>query len=293
MYACLAVTWHLHFWQNDRDFLRATVVTRGWNGYRNKSQHRKSTLEKKILPPFQQGFEPATFQSRVRCSNHWAIPAPKYKCFHCLWFGSPLNPKFAVGVCHGQLLFTVDWFCAPRCCHCYGYCTRRRSGTPTTSTWPWSFCWSSARTTSSTKPCTKLWVHLPAPQRLGSVVSISVMNVVISMRWTPWWWHWWPHASWTWWWCSWQEWGWSRWWWWWWWWWWSLVKAPQAWKSSGRKGHKQRHALAWSSKCISFRLRSVVLLIFMQQKVFVVVVVVALHLGLTGHSHIHWGWGGV
>ena len=77
VYACLAVTCHLHFWQNDRDFLRATVVTRGWNGYRNKSQHRKSTLEKKILPPFQQGFEPATFQSRVRCSNHWAIPAPE------------------------------------------------------------------------------------------------------------------------------------------------------------------------------------------------------------------------
>ena len=76
MYACLAVTCHLHFWQNDRDFLRATVVTRGWNRYRNKSQHRKSTLEKKILPPFQQGFEPATFQSWVRCSNHWAIPAP-------------------------------------------------------------------------------------------------------------------------------------------------------------------------------------------------------------------------
>ena len=76
MYACLAVTCHLHFWQYDRDFLRATVVTRGWNGYRSKSQHRKSTLEKKILPPFQQGFEPATFQSRVRRSNHWSIPAP-------------------------------------------------------------------------------------------------------------------------------------------------------------------------------------------------------------------------
>ena len=77
MYACLAVPpATCTFWQNDRDFLRATVVTRGWNGYRNKSQHRKSTLEKKILPPFQQGFEPATFQSRVRCSNHWAIPAP-------------------------------------------------------------------------------------------------------------------------------------------------------------------------------------------------------------------------
>ena len=63
VYACLAVTCHLHFWQNDWDLLCATVVTRGWNGYLNKSQHRKSTLEKKILPLLLQGFEPATFQS--------------------------------------------------------------------------------------------------------------------------------------------------------------------------------------------------------------------------------------
>ena len=35
--ACLAVTRHLHFWQNDR----ATAVKQGSNGYRNKSQHRK------------------------------------------------------------------------------------------------------------------------------------------------------------------------------------------------------------------------------------------------------------
>ena len=71
VYAFLAVTCHLHFWQNDRDFLRATAVTRGWNGCRYQSQHRKSTLEKKILPPLLQEFEPATFQSRVRRSNHW------------------------------------------------------------------------------------------------------------------------------------------------------------------------------------------------------------------------------
>ena len=31
VYACLAVTCHLHFWQNDRALLRVTVVTRGWN----------------------------------------------------------------------------------------------------------------------------------------------------------------------------------------------------------------------------------------------------------------------
>ena len=35
--ACLTVTCHLHFWQNDRDLLCATEVIWGWNGYRNKS----------------------------------------------------------------------------------------------------------------------------------------------------------------------------------------------------------------------------------------------------------------
>ena len=33
-------------------------------------------MEKKILPPLLQGFEPVTFQSRVRRSSHWAIPVP-------------------------------------------------------------------------------------------------------------------------------------------------------------------------------------------------------------------------
>ena len=93
VYACLAVICHLHFWQNDRDLSRATAVTRGWNEYRNTSQHRKSTLEKKILPPLQQGFEPATFQSRVRRSNHWAIPPP-------------LTPPVSVDVKHHVYLLT-------------------------------------------------------------------------------------------------------------------------------------------------------------------------------------------
>ena len=95
VYACLAVTCHLHFWQNGRGLLRDTAVTRGWIGYRNKSQHRKSTLKKRILPPLLQGFEPATFNKesgalatelspplsqhlkdkaaeRNSCSRHWA-----------------------------------------------------------------------------------------------------------------------------------------------------------------------------------------------------------------------------
>ena len=34
MYACLGVTCHLRFWQNDQYLLRATAVTRGWNEHR-------------------------------------------------------------------------------------------------------------------------------------------------------------------------------------------------------------------------------------------------------------------
>ena len=68
----LAVTSHLHFWQNDRGPLHATVVTRGWNRYWNKSQHRKLTLENKILPPAGSNLQS---WSQVRCCNHWTIPA--------------------------------------------------------------------------------------------------------------------------------------------------------------------------------------------------------------------------
>jgi len=84
VYVCLAVTCHLHFWQNDWDLLRATAVTRGWNRYRNKSQHRKLTLEKQTLLPPLQGFEPATFQSWVQCSNHWAILLPNIDLYSCV-----------------------------------------------------------------------------------------------------------------------------------------------------------------------------------------------------------------
>ena len=33
VYTCLGVTCNLHFWQNDRGLLRATVITQGWNGH--------------------------------------------------------------------------------------------------------------------------------------------------------------------------------------------------------------------------------------------------------------------
>ena len=51
VHACLTVTCHLHFWQNDWDLSHATAVTQGWNRYRNKSQHGKLAQETKIFPP--------------------------------------------------------------------------------------------------------------------------------------------------------------------------------------------------------------------------------------------------
>ena len=75
VYACLGVTCHLHFWENDRGLLRATAVTRGWNG--QQSQHTKLTLEKKILRPLLPGLELTTFRSRVRRSNQQAITASR------------------------------------------------------------------------------------------------------------------------------------------------------------------------------------------------------------------------
>ena len=55
LHACVAVTCQLHFWQNDLDLLLATAVTRGWKGYRDQSQHRILTPEKRNVPLFLQG----------------------------------------------------------------------------------------------------------------------------------------------------------------------------------------------------------------------------------------------
>ena len=79
VHVCLAVTCHLSapFWQNGRNLLSATAVIRGWKEYRNKSQYRKLTLEKKILPLFLQGLEPGTFQSRVHSSATEPSSAPQ------------------------------------------------------------------------------------------------------------------------------------------------------------------------------------------------------------------------
>ena len=81
----------MHFWQNDQDLLQATAVTQGRNGYWNTSQHRKITLEKKILLLPLQGLEPATFWSWVCCSTAELSPLPNV-CFPLCDFYFLCNP---------------------------------------------------------------------------------------------------------------------------------------------------------------------------------------------------------
>ena len=64
VHAYLAVTCHLRFWQNDRDLLRATAVTRGWNGPRNNSQHSKQPIHSPVFTD-----APPPRRSRVRPSR--------------------------------------------------------------------------------------------------------------------------------------------------------------------------------------------------------------------------------
>ena len=80
--AYLAVTCHLHFWQNDR-FLVVVVcvfyVLLRQHGGGADTELRVSTesrpWRRQFSPQFLLGLEPATFQSRVRHSNYWAVPA--------------------------------------------------------------------------------------------------------------------------------------------------------------------------------------------------------------------------
>ena len=51
VFACLGITCHLHFWQNDRGLLRATVVTRGWNGHRIRDSTVSSGEENSPAAP--------------------------------------------------------------------------------------------------------------------------------------------------------------------------------------------------------------------------------------------------
>ena len=98
VHVCLAITCHLHFWQNDWDLLCAISVKLGWNGYWSKRQHRKLTLEKKIsrhscgylnLRPFDH--EPGALQLNYSCAvSTSSLPLTRLYKFTELLRSSPL-----------------------------------------------------------------------------------------------------------------------------------------------------------------------------------------------------------
>ena len=119
MHVCLAVTFHLHFWQNDQDYF--FTCYRSNNRYQNKSTERV-TPEKEILPPLLLGLEPVTIWSQVLC-NHWAIPLPAIPSMRrengvckIKWNHFPL-PSFTFNVNDGAAFLLLTFIC--HSCFCF------------------------------------------------------------------------------------------------------------------------------------------------------------------------------
>ena len=119
VHVCLAITCHQLFRQNDQDLLHATAVTRGWNRYWNKSQHRKLTLEKKILPELPPGIEPTTFRLQVRRSTT-KLPTPLIPT--CLWDATQFTVWILPLPCIVLILMQMGTVCAV--CWRYSYVSR-------------------------------------------------------------------------------------------------------------------------------------------------------------------------
>ena len=81
--ACLALTCHLRFLAEWPGSFTCYCGNTGVEQIPNKSQHRKSTLEKKILPPLLQGFEPWPFSHESVALTTELSPPPQ----SCLTFG--------------------------------------------------------------------------------------------------------------------------------------------------------------------------------------------------------------
>ena len=139
VYVCLAVTYHLHFWQNGQDLWHATVVTQGWNRYRNKSQHRKLTLEKKILPPLH--LWPFNHESSTLTSE-LSLPHLKFisrlilfrRLFSQTWVDHSCENR----LCAQLSVYGVRWFI--EFLFCNTVCTVWGAGYPILSLWTEPIC---------------------------------------------------------------------------------------------------------------------------------------------------------
>ena len=80
VYACLAATCHLHFWQNDWDLLRATAVTRGWNRYQKKESTQKVDPGEEIFPTAPAGIWTCNLSITRFCTDFHTVLTPLSTC---------------------------------------------------------------------------------------------------------------------------------------------------------------------------------------------------------------------
>ena len=87
VHRCLTATCHLHFWQNDQDLLHATDVTHKTRGSGMDTwmgQHRKLTLEMKILPPLLPDLNPRPFNDKSVTLTTELSLLPMYISWSCM-----------------------------------------------------------------------------------------------------------------------------------------------------------------------------------------------------------------
>ena len=140
MYACLGVTCHLHFWQNDRGLLLADAVTRGWNGHRIRVSTQSWLLRRKFScrSCWDLNSQPFNHKSSALTNKQTQLPGilygtdliAKFVVFLSLWanqgfFSHPFVYHFAyhwhawsqggsllLKICGwvGRILFWFGWF---------------------------------------------------------------------------------------------------------------------------------------------------------------------------------------
>ena len=85
LYACSGVTCHLHFWQNDLDFLRATVAKRGGTDTKWESAQKVNSGEEKFL--------------------HWSCPDSNSQPFNHKTGALPTSNPGSM-----EIYFVSDWY---------------------------------------------------------------------------------------------------------------------------------------------------------------------------------------
>ena len=121
MHVCLALTCHLHFWQNDRDLLHATEVTQGGTD----TEITVSSGEENP-PAFPAGTWTRDLLIMSPSLYHWAIPAPQFEyltvvCYiitdTCPTLVSSICNIHAVGCdCAHIYIYWQLWFIYWNCC---------------------------------------------------------------------------------------------------------------------------------------------------------------------------------